>query len=138
MRAEAAAILARMAPEEVAERLWDLYGIDWTSVGPRREGLAAAADVMSPEVRARISPEVADRVLNGVSDFATFVEALEEDFSEFRYVAEDVSEASPGVYIVMGVINARGRHSKMPLSAPFRHAWTFRDGRAVTVEAHLG
>lgn len=120
------------------DRLRGLYDIDWTSVGPRENGLAAAAEVMAPDVKAHISPEVGDRVLDGVSDFATFIQGLEEDFAEFRYVAEDVKETAPGEYAVTGVIQARGRLSNMPLSSPFRHTWSFRDGRAHRVEAGLG
>jgi len=127
-----------MASGNDANRLRALYDIDWTAVDPRRQGLNAAAELMAPDIKARISPQVGDRVLDGVSDFATFVEGLEEDFSEFRYDADEVAEAAPGEFVVTGVIQARGRHSKMPLSAPFRHEWTFRDGIAERVEARLG
>ena len=88
------------------DRLRGLDDIDWTSVGPRQNGLAAAADAMAPDVKAQISPEVGDRVLDGVGDFATFVQGLEEDFSEFRYVAEKVRETAPGEYVVTGMIHA--------------------------------
>jgi SnoaL-like domain len=126
-----------LASGEDMDRLRGLYGIDWTAVEPRRQGLTAAAEVMAPDVKAHISPEVGDRVLDGLSGFATFVQGLEADFSEFRYVAHEVAEAAPGEYVVTGVIQARGRQSKMPLSAPFRHEWTFRDGAAQRVEAGL-
>jgi hypothetical protein len=127
-----------MAPGTDVQRLRDLYDIDWTAVQPRRDGLAAAAEVMAPDVKAHISPEVGDRVLDGLHGFATFVQGLEEDFSEFRYVADAVEETAPGEYVVTGVIKARGRQSNMPLSSPFRHEWTFRDGSAHRVEAGMG
>lgn len=120
-----------------AERIRTIYGIDWTAVDARARGLAAAAELMSPDVKARISPEVGDRVLDGIADFATFVEGLEEDFSEFRYDVEAAEETAPGEVVLTGVIHARGRHSRMPLSAPFTHSWSFADGRAVRVEASL-
>jgi len=120
-----------------AELIRTIYGIDWTAVDARARGLAAAAEVMSPDVTARISPEVGDRVLEGVGGFATFVEGLEEDFSEFRYDVDAVAETAAGEIILTGVIHARGRHSRMPLSSPFSHSWTFVDGRAVRVEASL-
>ena len=120
-----------------ADRLRSLYGIDWTAVGERADGLATATEVMAPDVQARISPEIGDRVLHGVRDFAIFVEGLEEDFAEFRYEAETIEETEPGVFLVSGVIRARGRRSKMPLGGPFSHSWTFNDGRAVSVEARL-
>jgi hypothetical protein len=124
-------------PSSDAERIRTIYGIDWTAVDARARGLAAAAELMSPDVKARISPEVGDRVLDGVADFATFVEGLEEDFSEFRYDVEAAEETAPGEVVLTGVIHARGRHSRMPLSAPFRHSWSFVDGRAVRVQASL-
>lgn len=124
-------------PSSEAELLRTIYGIDWTAVDARARGLAAAGEMMSPEVKARISPEVGDRVLDGVRDFATFVEGLEEDFCEFRYDADTVEDTAPGEVLVSGVIHARGRHSRMPLSAPFNHSWSFVDGRAVRVEASL-
>lgn len=121
-----------------SERIRSLYSIDWTAVDARTRGLAAAAEVMAADIQARISPEVGDRVLSGLGEFAIFVEGLEEDFSEFKYELENVEENEGGELVVTGVIRARGRHSKMPLSAPFTHAWTFRDGRGVSVEAHIG
>ena len=101
-----------------------LYGFNWAAVDDRGRGLAAAAEVMAPQVEARVSPEVGDRTLHGLEGFAVFVEGLEEDFSEFRYQAT-------------GQIQARGRRSNMPLTAPFGHLWTLRDGRALRVEARV-
>lgn len=124
-------------PSRDAELIRTIYGIDWTAVDARARGLAMAAELLSPDIKARMSPEVGDRVLDGISDFATFVEGLEEDFSEFRYDADAVEETAPGEVLVTGVIHARGRHSRMPLSAPFSHSWGFNDGRAVSVEASL-
>jgi hypothetical protein len=124
-------------PSNEAELIRTIYGIDWTAVDARTRGLAAAGDLLSPDVKARISPEVGDRVLDGVADFATFVEGLEEDFSEFRYDVEAAEEPAPGEVVLTGIIHARGRHSRMPLSAPFSHSWKFVDGRAVGVEARL-
>jgi ketosteroid isomerase-like protein len=132
----AAAILAAMSSSE-AELIRTIYGIDWTAVDARTRGLAAAGELLSPDVRARISPEVGDRVLEGIADFATFVEGLEEDFSEFRYEVETAEDTAPGEVVLTGVIRARGRRSRMPLSAPFSHSWSFVDGRAVRVEASL-
>jgi ketosteroid isomerase-like protein len=132
----AAAILAAMSSSE-AELIRTIYGIDWTAVDARTRGLAAAGELLSPDIQARISPEVGDRVLEGIADFATFVEGLEEDFSEFRYDVETAEDTAPGEVVLTGVIRARGRRSRMPLSAPFSHSWSFVDGRAVRVEASL-
>jgi ketosteroid isomerase-like protein len=115
-----------------------VYGFNWAELGDRGRGLAAAREVMAEDMKARVSPEVGDRVLHGLGGFAVFVEGLEEDFSEFRYQADELKEVSAEQVLVNGHIQARGRRSNMPLSAPFAHLWTLRDGQAVSVEARLG
>lgn len=124
-------------PHTNAELIRALYGFNWATVDDRGRGLATAREVMAPALEARMSPEVGDRTLRGVEGFAVFVQALEEDFSEFRYVADEIEELSADQLLVSGRILARGRRSNMPLSAPFGHVWTVRDGRAVRVEARL-
>jgi ketosteroid isomerase-like protein len=122
-------------PESNADLIRGVYGFDWAAVDDQRRGLAAAGEVMAPDLQARVSPEVGDRTLHGLEGFAVFVEGLEEDFSEFRYQAETFDEISPDQVLVTGHIHARGRTSNMPLTAPFGHLWTLRDGRAIKVES---
>jgi ketosteroid isomerase-like protein len=124
--------------EPNADMIRGIYGFNWSAVGERSQGLAAARAVMADDVQAQISPEVGQRTLRGVDGFAVFVQGLEEDFSEFRYQAEAFEELSADTLAVSGQIVARGRRSNMPLSAPFRHIWTIRDGRATQVEAQMG
>jgi ketosteroid isomerase-like protein len=124
--------------ERNADLIRGVYGFNWAAVDDRGRGLAAASEVMASDVQARVSPEVGDRTLNGLEGFAVFVAGLEEDFSEFRYQAENFEEVSPEQVLVTGQIRARGRRSNMPLTAPFGHLWTMRDGRAIRVEARLG
>src|SRR5215216_2464668 len=120
-----------------SELVGSLYGLNWVAVGERERGLAAAAAVMAADMEARMSPEVADRILYGIGDFAVFVQGLEEDFSEFRYDGERFEEVAPGQVLVTGHIRARGRRSNMPLTAPFGHLWELRDRKAVRIEARL-
>jgi ketosteroid isomerase-like protein len=125
-------------PGSKADLIRGVYGFNWAAVDDRGRGLAAAGEVMAPDVQARVSPEIGDRTLHGLEGFAVFVEGLEEDFSEFRYEAEELEELSAAQLVVTGHIQARGRRSKMPLTAPFRHIWTFRDEKVVRVESRLG
>jgi ketosteroid isomerase-like protein len=120
--------------EHNADLIRGLYGFNWAAVDDRERGLAAAGELMAADLEARVSPEVGDRTLRGLEGFAVFVEGLEEDFSEFRYEAETFDEVSPEQVLVTGQIHARGRTSNMPLTAPFGHLWTLRDGWAVKVE----
>ncbi len=114
-----------------------LYGYNWAAISDRERGMTAAAELLAPDVEARISPEVGDRTLHGLEEFAIFVQGLEEDFSEFLYEAEDLTETGRDEVSVRGHIRARGRRSQMPLTAAFGHVWTIRDGKAVKVEAGL-
>jgi hypothetical protein len=124
-------------PEGNVELIRSIYGIDWASAGERQRGLSMSADVVAAEVEAHVSPELGERTLAGLQGFAVFVEGLEQDFSEFRYDAEEVREFATDQVVVFGHIRARGRSSRMPLTAPFRHLWTLKDGRAISVHAHL-
>jgi ketosteroid isomerase-like protein len=121
-----------------ADLIRAVYGFNWAAVDDRGRGLAAAGEVMAPDIQARVSPEVGDRTLYGLEGFAVFVDGLEEDFSEFRYQAEGFEEVSQEQVLVIGQIQARGRRSNMPLTAPFGHLWTMRDGKAIRVEARVG
>jgi len=120
-----------------ADLIRGLYGIDWVAVEDRERGLAASAAALAPDVEARISPEVGDRTLHGLREFAIFIQGLEEDFSEFRYEPDRFAEPASDQVVVTGRIRARGRRSNMPLSAPFAHIWKLRDGKAERVEARV-
>ncbi len=124
-------------PESNAELIRSVYGINWAAVDERGRGLALSAGVLAPDAEAQISPEIGERTLHGLEGFALFVMGLEEDFSEFRYDADEFHEPAPDQVVVIGQIRARGRTSKMPLTAPFGHLWKFKDGKAMSVEAHL-
>jgi ketosteroid isomerase-like protein len=113
-----------------------LYGFDWVGIGSRRQLFAEVEKRVVPDFTARMSPEVAERELHGAGDLAVFIQALEQDFDEFRYDPETFEERG-GRIVVSGVVFGRGRASKIPLRSRFEHVWTVRDGRAVAVEAHL-
>jgi hypothetical protein len=124
-------------PEGNAELIRSLYGFNWAAVEERERGLVASGRILAEGAEAYISPEIGERTLHGLEGFALFVMGLEEDFSEFRYEAEELLEPAPDRVVVIGQIRARGRTSKMPLTAPFGHLWKLKDGKAVSVEAHL-
>jgi hypothetical protein len=64
-----------------------------------------------------------------------FADALEQDFSEFRYEPEDVEEVGAGKVMVSGHIVCQARATGMPLEGEFSHVWTLSDGMATVVEA---
>jgi hypothetical protein len=123
--------------QDNVELIRSVYGFNWAEVDDRERGFAASSAVVGPDMSAQVSPEVGDRTLHGLQGFAVFVEGVEEDFSEFRYDAEEFEEPATDQVFVRGLVRVRGRRSNMPLTAPFGHLWKLRDGQAVSVEAHL-
>jgi ketosteroid isomerase-like protein len=128
-------------PPAVGERNLDvirsLYGFDWIGIGSRERGFEDLKGLMAPDFRARVSPELGDRELQGIEGMTNFIDALEQDFDEFRYVGDRFSEAADGRVVVSGRILARGRASKMPLASEFGHLWSLREGTLLRVEAFL-
>jgi ketosteroid isomerase-like protein len=113
-----------------------IYGFDWVGIGSRREGFAELQDLVSSDFNSSLSPELGSRVVTGVRGLQEFTQALEEDFSEFRYDPADVIPCADGRVVVLGHIHAQGRSSRMPLGGEFGHVWTLRDGKAATVAAY--
>jgi ketosteroid isomerase-like protein len=118
------------------DALRDSYGQDWASVDGRTRSLDIIESVASEDFAFQLSAEVGGRVLDGLDKMMGFVEALEQDFSELRYVADEIIEAGD-CGIVLGYIEGRARYSKLPLRSEFGHVWTFRDGRATRMQAFL-
>jgi ketosteroid isomerase-like protein len=121
---------------EHADLIRRIYGFDWATVGSRREGFAELRDVVAPDFESRLSHELGDRVLTGVAGLEVFVEALEQDFSEFHYDGDEFVEIGGDGVLVLGRIFAKARATGMPLYGEFGHIWTVRDGLAARVEAH--
>ena len=112
-----------------------IYGFDWVGVGSRRAGFGELVGLVSSGFQSRLSPELGERLVEGVEGLAEFSQALEEDFSEFRYEADEFVQAAGGRVVVLGTIRATGRLSRMPLGGEFGHVWTIEDGRAAGVSA---
>jgi len=121
---------------ERADLIRRIYGFDWVGIRSRREGFGELEEMVTPEFESLLSPELGERVLTGVQGLAMFAEAAEQDFSEFRYDADEFEELGDDQVLVLGTIAAKARATGMPLSGEFGHVWTVHDGRAARVEAH--
>ena len=121
---------------ERADLIRRLYGFDWATVGSRREGFEELRPLVTEDFDSQLSPELGERVLSGVQGLEMFVEAVEQDFSEFRYDADEIDEIGDDQVLVLGRIVAKARATGMPVYGEFGHIWTVRDGRASHVEAH--
>jgi ketosteroid isomerase-like protein len=113
-----------------------MYGFDWAGIRSRREGFDELRAMVSPDFESQLSPELGERVLTGVKGLEMFVEAVEQDFREFQYDADQLEEIGDDQVLVLGRIFARARATGMPLFGEFGHIWTVRDGLATRVEAH--
>jgi ketosteroid isomerase-like protein len=113
-----------------------MYGFDWAGIRSRRQGFDELRAMVSPDFESQLSPELGERVLAGVQGLEMFVEAVEQDFREFHYDAEQLEEIGDDQVLVLGRIFARARATGMPLVGEFGHIWTVRDGLATRVEAH--
>jgi SnoaL-like domain len=119
-----------------ADLIRRIYGFDWATVRTRREGFGELRGMVGEDFDSQLSPELGERVLSGVQGLEMFVEAVEQDFSEFHYDADEVVEVDDDRVLVLGRIVAKARATGMPLSGEFGHIWTVRGGRATHVEAH--
>jgi ketosteroid isomerase-like protein len=119
-----------------SELIGRIYGFDWAGIRSRREGFGELRELVADDFDSQLSPVLGERVLSGVRGLEMFVEAVEQDFSEFRYDADELEEIEDDRVLVLGRIFAKGRATGMPLSGDFGHIWTVRDGRAAHVEAH--
>jgi ketosteroid isomerase-like protein len=115
----------------------ELYGFNWAAVSGRERGLGRMAEVVDPEFEAHLSAELGGRVVRGIDELRQFGYALEEDFAELTYDAEDFRELGHDRVIVLGTIHGRGRVSGMPVRGKFGHVWTFAGGRPRAIHAFL-
>jgi len=118
---------------ELVERI---YGFDWAAVGTRTQGFERLRELVADDFESRMSDEVGGRTV-GVDGLAQFVEALEQDFSEFHYEAEEFLPAGDDTVVVAGRIRCVGRASKVPLSQEFGHVWRLEGESPKRVEAHM-
>ena len=122
--------------EGEVDQVRQIYGFDWAAVGSRREGFSELAALVTEDFSSQLSPELGERVVQGVRGLQEFTQALESDFSEFRYDAGEFILAEDGKVVVLGRIHACARASRMPLTGDFGHVWTIRDGRSAAVTAY--
>ena len=92
---------------ERAELIRRIYGFDWATVRSRREGFGQLGALVTEDFDSQLSPELGERVLAGVQGLEMFVEAIEEDFSEFRYDAEEIEELGESRVLVLGRMEVR-------------------------------
>ena len=121
---------------ERADLIRRIYGFDWAGIRSRQEGFDELRGLVTEDFNSQLSPELGERVLSGVRGLEMFVEAVEEDFSEFRYDADEIEEIDDDRVLVLGTIFARARATGMPLTGAFGHVWTVREGLAAHVEAY--
>jgi ketosteroid isomerase-like protein len=118
--------------EELLERI---YGLNWASLGTREEAFAGLAELVSEDFELKLSAEIGDRVIHGMGELRVFAQALEEDFQDCVYTADEIAEGTDGRVVVSGRIEARGRTSNLPLAGEFGHVWLLENGVGRRVES---
>lgn len=117
------------------ELLEQIYGLNWAALGSQRQAFAGLAELVSEDLEMKLSPEIGARVIKGLDELREFAEALEQDFQDCRYEAEQIEECGDRRAVVTGRIDARGRSSNLPLSGEFGHVWTLEEGEATRMES---
>lgn len=118
------------------ELMRHLYGLNWAALGSREQAFKALSDAVTEGFEMHLSAEIGGRVIRGLTELKEFAEALEQDFEDCVYAADEIAEGTEGRVLVAGTINAKGRASKLPLSGEFGHVWTLRDGRATRADSY--
>ena len=113
-----------------------IYGFDWVGIRSRSEGFDELRALVTEDFDSQLSPELGEKTLAGVQGLEMFVEAVEQDFSEFRYDADEFEEIGDGRVLVLGKMFVRARATGMPLSGDFGHIWTVSGGLATHVAAY--
>ena len=113
-----------------------LYGFDWIGLVSREQGVELLEGLMDSDFSARVSPEVGDRELRGVDGLINFIDALERDFEEFRYVADEIADAPGGRVVVRGDRRPWSREQDA-VDQRFGHVWSVHEDRVLRVEAFL-
>jgi ketosteroid isomerase-like protein len=121
---------------QTVEFLNRIYGFNWANLGGREKAFDALAEAVVGEFELRLSPEIGERTISGLIELKAFADALEQDFEECSYEAEEFVQGTDDRVMVSGSIFARGRSSRLPLSGLFAHVWTVRDGKAVSSESY--
>jgi hypothetical protein len=121
---------------ERGDLIRQMYGFDWAGIRSRQRGFDELRAMVSSDFESQLSPELGERVLAGVQGLEMFVEAVEQDFREFHYDADQLEEIGDDQVLVLGRIFARARATGMPLFGEFGHIWSVRGGLATRVEAH--
>jgi ketosteroid isomerase-like protein len=128
-------VLSPPDPETV-EFMKRIYGFNWAHLGGREQAFDALAQAVVAEFELRLSPEIGERTISGLTELKAFADAIEQDFEECSYEAEEFVQGTDDRVMVSGSIFARGRISRLPLSGRFAHVWTVRDGKAVRSESY--
>src|SRR6187399_2493277 len=96
-----------------------IYGFDWVGIRSRSEGFDELRGLVTEDFDSQLSHELGEKTLSGVQGLEMFNEAVEQDFSEFRYDADEFEELGDNKVLVLGKMFVRARATGMPLWGDF-------------------
>lgn len=124
-----------MTSATATERTRWLYEVDWANSEEKASVPARARPFVEPDFRVELLTGRRWGPVRGLEGLQVFGEAVEEDFVELEYEAQDVKRTEGDQVIVTGEVHGRGRTSGLEMSAEFSHEWTFRNGLATEIKA---
>jgi ketosteroid isomerase-like protein len=101
------------------------------------EAIAALLAASDPEVELWPAGLWLDSstVVRGHEELAAFFRRLQDAFGEFHFEPERFEERGTAVAVAVR-LEVRGRFSGLAESRAVGHLWTFRDGRALRLDAY--
>ena len=90
-----------------------------------------------PDFEGVVPPELSAEpdIYRGHDGIRHYFQSFEEAMAEIRFHAERLWDAGESV-VVAARLTAEGRQTAIPVEQQFALVWTFRDGRAVRVQAY--
>jgi ketosteroid isomerase-like protein len=102
-----------------------------------RRDFATMVESFDPDVEWRDSPELPGAgVYRGRKRIVAEIESFLDVWEELRIEIVEVVPVDDRLVAVVG-FHARGRGSKVPLEGAVAHVWTWRDGKAVRLQAFM-
>ena len=102
-----------------------------------RRDFAGMVESFDPDIVWHDAPEIPGAsVYRGPSRIASAIEGFLDVWEEVRLEIEELIPIDDRVVAVVG-FHVRGRGSKVPLDGIVVHVWTWREGKAVRMEAFL-
>ena len=102
-----------------------------------RDGVAAAAELLHPDIEIHEPPEVPDAdVWHGRDGVEEVVGKLASSFHDLAFEADEIIPIGNRVFVIVRW-SGRGSSSGAEADTALFHLWSFRDGQPIWLDAYL-